>query len=308
MLAVGAGAESVAKYLAKHESVTIACHNSPESVTLSGDKIDIMALENVLKAEGMFVRILQTDGKAYHSAHMQPLGARYEKELDQMLSEYRTKGIHLKVGNGVAGFVSSVHGTSYQKHSFDVKYWRTNLESPVRFYQAITTMVADTPPDVLIEIGPHSALQGPIRQIMKSLPKIKFPEYMASLVRNMDDRECMLRTAGVLFAKGCKIDLREVNAVRKLDLATGEIADSKKGRVIVDLPKYQWQYENLNFIENRWTKEWRLRSHPRHDLLGSRSPGGNQNEPEWRNIIRQKDLPWLEDHKVGITNRQLISG
>ena len=114
-MAVGAGAESVAKYLAKHESVTIACYNSPESVTLSGDKVDIMALENVLKAEGMFVRILQTDGKAYHSAHMQPLGARYEKELDKMLSEYRTKRIHLKVANGVAGFDSSVHATPYHK-------------------------------------------------------------------------------------------------------------------------------------------------------------------------------------------------
>ena len=38
--------------------------------------------------------------------------------------------------------------------------------------------------------------------------------------------------------------------------------------------------------------------HPRHDVLGSRLPGGNKNVPTWRNILRYKDVDWLGHHRV----------
>ena len=223
---------------------------------------------------------------------MQPLGASYEEKLDVLLGILRLKADGARLAT--SRFVSSVNNTGGTKESVDVRYWRKNLESPVMFSQAVTSIAETT--DILIEIGPHAALRGPIRQIASSLTSTKFPEYIPTLIRSVDGTICLLRTAGNLFSKGYAIDLGQVNSLSTLDDTTNTISITQTGKPIVDLPHYQWQYNDLLYFENRWTREWRLRSHPRHDILGSCSPGGTINEPMWRNVITQKDLPWLQDH------------
>lgn len=296
MLAVGAGVDTIAKHLGKTRSITVACYNSPESITLSGDYEDIVSLKCSLDAEGKFARILSTDGNAYHSRHMTTVGAGYEDELSQLF--YRLSSV---IGHNAlrqATFVSSVTGKVHGKQAIDARYWRRNLESPVLFAQAITNLIQNHSVNCLIEIGPHSALLGPIRQISKSISHPKLPEYIPSLLRHGDGAENLLTLAGRLFMKGQKLNLARVNSLEALDTVTNSVFEYKKGGVVIDLPKYQWTYSDPLYFENRWTREWRLRTHPRHDILGSRGPGGNWNEPVWRNMLRQKDLPWLRDHKV----------
>lgn len=70
MLAVGLGAEDVQQYIKEFKGdVTIACHNSPSGVTLSGDLEAVHAIEAKLLAHGIFTRPVKTGGKAYHSKH-----------------------------------------------------------------------------------------------------------------------------------------------------------------------------------------------------------------------------------------------
>ena len=66
MLAVGAGRDAVTPYLIK--DVVVACENSPESVTLSGDKEQIIKVANDIadKQPEVFVRHLKV-GMAYQS-------------------------------------------------------------------------------------------------------------------------------------------------------------------------------------------------------------------------------------------------
>lgn len=66
MLAVGMGRESVTPYLT--EGVVLACENSPDSVTLSGDQEQVKQVaERITDNEpGMFVRHLRVE-VAYHS-------------------------------------------------------------------------------------------------------------------------------------------------------------------------------------------------------------------------------------------------
>lgn len=71
-----------------------------------------------------------------------------------------------------------------------------------------------------------------------------------------------------------------------------------RSKVIANLPRYQWQYEKTMLLENRWTREWRLRKHPRHDVLGSQIPGIVKSVTVWRNVLRLKDLSCLRDHFV----------
>ena len=301
MLAVGIGADAVVPYLSEFKCARIACHNSPQSVTVSGDVDDIQSLRSVLDAEGIFARPLHTGGNAYHSHHMKALGSWYEMTLNTMLHGLP----HFTDSHGTHGvkterveFASSVTGEIYAARDLDAAYWRRNLESPVLFNQAASRLLTAKSPDLLVEIGPHSALQGPLRHIIQTLGDTKPPQYVPTIVRKQDSAENVLHTAGTLFARGYEVDLRRVNSVEVLG-PDNQLCIARTGRQVVDLPRYQWQYnDNLLYFENRWTREWRLRSHPRHDILGSRPPGGNWNEPLWRNVLRTKDLPWLDHHKV----------
>lgn len=66
MLAVGMGQEAVTPYLM--EGVVVACDNSPQSVTLSGDRKQINQVARTITDEDpeVFIRHLKV-GVAYHS-------------------------------------------------------------------------------------------------------------------------------------------------------------------------------------------------------------------------------------------------
>lgn len=293
MLAVGMREEKYrSDFQGRFDKVVVACHNSSESITLSGDTDGIMAVKAILEAKRIFARVLVTDGNAYHSPHMKPLGSIYEEEIVQSRVESSTQLLQFPE----VWMVSSVTGNIITRKQLGAKYWRSNLESPVLFKEGLEELVRTTSIDILLEIGPHSALRSPVQQITKS--NIGFPDYIPTLIRGNDGVKNVLDTAGIIFAKGYSVNLERVNAIEVAEPESKCFGGFKNGVTIVDLPRYQWQYQETLFAENRWTREWRLRQHPRHDLLGSRIPGGVKADPTWRNILRLKDLPWLGDHQV----------
>ena len=292
MLAVGITEESLAKILErKHADVAIACYNGPENLTVSGDSDEITVVKEELEDQKRFVRKLATDGNAYHSSHMKAVGPEYENEIIHSHAEASSPRALQTIP-----FISSVTTEELEMTPLGAHYWRANLESPVLFHQAIDNIVHNYNVDILIEIGPHSALRSALKQIAKTTPDIHFPDYIPTLVRESDGVSDLLNTAGNLFMKGYPVDLLTINSVETRKKSGYSF---NQGSIIVDLPRYQWQYEKSLFYENRWTREWRLRSHARHDLLGSRIPGGVASQPMWRNKIRIKDVPWLSDHCIG---------
>ena len=304
MIAVGVEALEINPELATGKGpVVVACHNSPESLTLSGDAAAVKEVKEVLERENKFARILATGGNAYHSHHMRELGEGYEHEMNEIASRMPSRGNSTARKNSVGPtvtFFSSVYGRKYPSTTLGPHYWRLNLESPVLFHEAVLEMVTVMHPEVLVEIGPHSALMAPLRQISKTMTsEVKFPEYLSAIKRNSDNVSDLLTLAGTFFVKGYRVDLGRVNAVE-----TGDANRPWMGKTITDLPHYQWQYpDQIILHENRYTREWRLRMHPRHDVLGSRIPGGVKTEPTWRNVLRSKDLAWLGDHRV---SRQIL--
>lgn len=294
MLAVGLGAEEAGPYLRSCEGkVVIACHNSPNSTTLSGDAKAILEIKETLDAENVFARVLKTNGKAYHSHHMESVSQIYETHMKRA-SQTMSKDTHR--GNKIA-MISSVTGYPMGKRDIGATYWSANLISPVLFNQALYAMVTEIPSiDMVVEIGPHSALSGPIRQIFKAnnLNKIA---YLPTLLRGLDDAEQMLKLAGGLWAKNAPIDLAQVVAVTHL-LPDGQIVE-KQGALLVDLPTYRWNYSKALWAEPRHSQEHRAPQYPRHDILGSKLPGLSHAEPLWRNILRPKDVPWLKHHMLG---------
>jgi acyl transferase domain-containing protein len=113
--------------------------------------------------------------------------------------------------------------------------------------------------------------------------------YEQTLERGHDAEEDMLRLATSLFIKGFPVNMLHVN---------GHLV-YRPSKVLIDLPKYPWNHETKHpLIVNRATQDYKFATHPRHDLIGSRLPGGNRMEPIWRNYLRLDDVPWIKDHVV----------
>ncbi|TVY61224.1 Reducing polyketide synthase DEP5 [Fusarium oxysporum f. sp. cubense] len=270
MMAVGLAAGASTPYLEAHQPrVAIACHNSPEGVTLSGDVEVLKVLEADLKAEGTFARILHTNGKAYHSHHMLSAVDRYEG----LLRDSRENGLP-RLMFDKTNMVSSVTNSFLKENTvLGEKYWSANLTSPVLFNQAVQTALArkDMAIDTLIEIGPHSALSGPIRQIKAHLSADKI-QYLPTLIPGARCAEQVLKLTGELFLRDYPIDLHRITAIEELS-PSGKIT-SRRGHLIVDLPPYQWDKAKKFWAESR-------------------------EKPTWRNVLRLEDLPWLRDHSLG---------
>lgn len=180
-------------------------------------------------------------------------------------------------------FYSSVTGSLISEYgSLGAKYWRQNLESPVLFSSAVRSLLKDSPKDqVFVEIGPHSALQGPLRQIFKACSASN-PHYASALVRNERGSKTILQCVGQLFIRGMSIDFTAM----------------MPGRVLTDLPAYPWNHEAEYWDETRVARDWRLRRFSHHDILGSRITDGSGFEPTWRNMLRVEEVPWIRDHQI----------
>ena len=302
MLAIGLGKDKVQEYLHGMESdVKIAAINSPESVTLSGETDAIKTIIGRCKTEKVFVRVLKTGGNAYHSHHMVDLGEEYEILIRQGISEIRKQNAISSAISISASWVSSVNPEeNIPRKPVNPAYWRRNLESPVLFLQAIESLTrsAGSTLDLLVEVGPHPALGTLLHQIRIGAERnaSKVPQCLVAIRRDQDSLANMLTLAGELFIRNTAINLAAVNATDQFDQGQWLLAH---GRVCIDPPNYVYNYGTPIYHETRYSREWRLRKHLRHDILGARQAGNSKSHPSWRNILRVKDVPWLADHKVG---------
>lgn len=140
---------------------------------------------------------------------------------------------------------------------------------------------------VLLEIRPHSALQGPVKQTLNPLEGSTF-KHIASPVRGQNAVDTMLFTASQLAVAGCSINLDAVNSQYS----------SRSPRVLSDLLPYPWDHSSSYWHESRLSLDYRKCSAPRHLLLGALTPDLNRLEPTWRNMIRVSEIPWLSGHVV----------
>ncbi|KAF2797221.1 hypothetical protein K505DRAFT_399134 [Melanomma pulvis-pyrius CBS 109.77] len=280
MLAVGLGEVEVQPYLSavRNGKVVIACANSPSSSTVSGDEAGVADLETALKKADVFARRLKVD-RAYHSHHMQEVAGEYLRDLDGLRSGELNPDI---------SFVSSVTGLK-KLDEFGPQYWVQNLVSKVRFSDALNSVLqATASPQLIIELGPHHALEGPIRQILSSRSASLVSQF-ATLLRGQDAKRTFANLSSRLFELGCRIDLGGVNSLLGLH------SDPK---VLTTLPTYPWNYSKKYWHESRQSKQHRFRKHPYHDLLGIRIPGEDNPRPIWRHFISLSRLPWLQEHSI----------
>lgn len=298
MLAASLGTEEAEKRIATITKgrVVVACVNSPESVTLSGDMDGIDEMEAKLKEEGIFGRKLKVP-LAYHSHHMRHMAEAYQESLEKLLDTNE------RTWSGIPFYSPVVGGPLSSPKALGPSHWVKNLVSPVLFSQSFDDMCYDsaettTPKlDFILEVGAHGTLSGPIRQIVKSRAGAAPLPYVSCLSRNKDAVQTMQELAAFVMGRGAPLKVSAVNA----------IDNDPKPQLVADLPTYAWNHTRKYWYESRLSKEIRYPISKPHQLLGMRALGSNGLTPTWRQFLRLGDLPWLQDHMLEGNAGKLIN-
>jgi len=306
MLAVALSEQQISPYIddiAKrfpYRRLWIACYNSKTSLTISGDSTQIDALDISLDRAGVRKQRLKVN-VAYHSPHMHPIMKEYAQSIGE-IEEPSIKPLKKPIMlSSVTGFVTS--GNELRHND----YWVKNLVSPVRFVEAITHICTFTGNQAsltlsldhshqkslfvnfLIEVGPHSALRGPVREVLQGCLNQGRTTYVSSMIRGRPASQTMLDITGQIHCAGYPISFSDINSPDK---------SSRAPEMVVDLPEYPFDHSISYWLESRTSKNHRFSPYSHNVFLGKRVSDWNPLDARWRNFISTISLPWILDHEV----------
>ncbi|KAI0552681.1 beta-ketoacyl synthase domain-containing protein [Xylaria curta] len=287
MLAVGLGEDHVQPYIHQLKSgrLCVACVNSPQSVTVSGDVHALDELKQILDADSIFARRLRVD-TAYHSHHMQVVADDYQTSL---------VGITTGRTESAVTFCSTVTGSPKQD-GFTGDYWVRNLVSKVQFVDGLHLVAEEMKKSLpsgehqftFLEIGPTGALAGPTKQTLSGM-EFKHT-YLSALNRKTDACNSFLSMLGQLLELGHSLHLESI-----ADLVPEP--KTYNPQILSDLPGYVFD-ESSHWAESRISAAHRFRKFPYNDLCGILDPASSLHEPRWRHMLNLDAIPWLKDHVI----------
>lgn len=268
MAAVGLTAEELEPYLTKYDKLVIACYNSPNALTVSGDAKQLDSLCAELKLEGLFCRRLVVT-HAFHSPYM-----------EAAMPAYKTAISHIHGRPFSCSFFSSLRGCQLSNEKeLNSTYFVENLTKPVRFPDALQALRDEYPSCCLVELGPHPTLQRPILQTLTDTEGLK------TRVFGTLDR----RVTASLSLPRCVVSLACAGA----DVQSALSIFCPESSRYLNLPHYPFERKTL-WYESEQSYRFRcpLFSHP---LLGvlQMTP-----LPTWENDLNIELIPWVHDHIV----------
>ncbi|CEJ82962.1 hypothetical protein VHEMI02998 [[Torrubiella] hemipterigena] len=306
MAALGAGeseALQIVKDLGLASELVVACINSPSNVTLAGTTQALEVVSEWAKDNSIFYRRLDIPA-AYHSPQMECLSEEYLKRLEpHFRDDGKRNGGEAYSGssNTEVRFVSPVTGKDIGNGTQSIrapKHWIENMVQSVKFTDAVESLLFNNSEttgvavDTIIEIGPHGALQGAMRQILSSFkvsPSKVSLQY--SLKRGSDSASAMRILAGTLHCQGVPVNLQQVN-FPSWDMC------SQRPAVVTDLPTYAWDHSKRYWVDSVRVTESLQHKQRRHYLLGTKVHGPTPNIHIWRSMFRVDDMPWVQDHLI----------
>src|SRR5262249_19901972 len=131
------------------------------------------------------------------------------------------------------------------------RYWRRNLESQVDFASAIKVACTKFHSRQFLELGPHAALEVPLRDTLSSC-SLATDQYMyaSALTRGKNAVYTVLRLCGTLFQYGHDGILYEK--------VSPNLQHSTNHTILHDLPSYAWDHsETPKIVTSRVVREFR---------------------------------------------------
>jgi acyl transferase domain-containing protein len=245
--------------------MTIACFNSPKSLTISGDERKIDKLKELLDADQVFARKLKVRNP-YHSAHMQSVADEYLRLMEDLQAPAT---LWNKSREGAQMFSAVTGKLATNDELANAEYWVSNMVSPVRFEEALLATCSTAsgpkrlrldkdqkslPVNEIIELGPHIALQGAIKDTLATDSSFESIGYHGVLNRNSPEVATILRTMGVLHSRCLPVKVESVN---KRPQET-----PREPRMLTNLPSYKFNHARTYWPESRFSKNFRSRKIP----------------------------------------------
>ena len=172
------------------EGITAACHNSSESVTMSGPTAAIRAMVADLEARGEGVHLVDSSGIAFHSRGVRAAAPSLRRALMTFISSPRSR---------TDRWISTSRPRSEwpDVRSCSADYFVDNLTNPVLFAEALAEIPAGA---VVVEMGPHSLMRASI------LDGVRDCRYVHAMRRDFDNRIELENALGGCYTHGVRVD------------------------------------------------------------------------------------------------------
>ncbi|CAF3585114.1 unnamed protein product [Fusarium graminearum] len=297
MLSVAMSSSDAMTYLEEHvgsaagRDIVVVCISSPRKATLSGSAVYIDKVKAAADSDGIFARKLKVDN-GYHSPLMATIADEYRSAIGGIEA-----GTSTTTGQVAPVFYSSLGGTVCLVSALqNPDHWVDNLVSPLQFSKALSLMSSNDSPSApvkklgssakstvntpkitqVLEIGPHAALRGPIREIMELTPEVSGVGYESVLRRG---------ASAVDTALGAEVDMSDASI-------------AKDSSLVPNAPVYHFNHSNIYWNEGRISKEYRFRPAMRNELFGAPGPDWDPANAVWWNYMRISENPWVKHHRI----------
>ncbi|CRK93737.1 CLUMA_CG007265, isoform A [Clunio marinus] len=190
MAAVGLTWEECQERLPK--DVIPACHNSSDSVTISGPKDSVDKVVADLTNEGIFAKVVKTSGYAFHSKYIAEAAPKLRKSLDKIIPTPKNRSDRW-ISSSIP---ESAWNSAIAKQSSSA-YHVNNLLSPVLFHSALQHVPKHA---ICIEIAPNGLLQAILKRSLGN----ECTNVSLMKRQHANNVQFMLMNIGKLFAAGAQ--------------------------------------------------------------------------------------------------------
>ncbi|KAJ8711415.1 hypothetical protein PYW07_008657 [Mythimna separata] len=158
MAAVGLGYEQVSKLCPPE--IDVACHNGPDSCTISGPADVMKTFVAELTANGVFAKEVPTSNIAYHSRYISVAGPQLLNLLKNVIRNPK-----LRSERWLSTSVPQNQWNEDLAKFCSAEYQINNLLSPVLFEETSRLIPSDA---VCVEVAPHGLLQAILKRSMSA--------------------------------------------------------------------------------------------------------------------------------------------
>ncbi|XP_041987847.1 fatty acid synthase [Aricia agestis] len=138
--------------------VVPACHNSNDSVTISGPAQSIEKFVGQLSSEGVFARRVNSSGFAFHSKYIASAAPQLRRSLEKIIPEPRPRS-----ARWISSSLPRDQWDADVARLSDAAYHVNNLLSPVRFAEALRHVPERA---LVLELAPHALLQAVLKRAL----------------------------------------------------------------------------------------------------------------------------------------------
>lgn len=156
MAAIGLGYKKIVHRTPS--TIDVACHNGPDSSTISGPEGEITKFVAELKAQGIFAKEVNCSNIAYHSKYIADMGPKLLARLSKVIPNPKPRS-----SKWLSSSVPKNRWEAKENQFSSAEYHTNNLLSSVLFEETSALL----PPNALtIEIAPHGLLQAILKKSM----------------------------------------------------------------------------------------------------------------------------------------------